>query len=365
MTFIIGSYPYFLLILIEIIIFVFGKKTENKKLKNIFYIVGLLVIFLFLIFKNDSVGTDTLSYRTAFEETCKSKRMVGKKDVAFYGSMLLFSFFSQSFFLYQLIMYLIIVSLYGCFIRFTSEDIFSSLLLFVFSIVFLMALSGLRQTIAMAICSMALFIFVKGKKYYKLISIPVWLVSCFFHSSSLVFPLVFISYFFKGEFNKKQIICYLLIYFASLVLGVWFFSSIYEIKDLTYQITSVFQGIPFGSLFHLSFLIVSLYLYLRFSDLENCEKLNVKIGSWSILLYCCFLSTSIFGNVISRFGFYFAPAILVFYPTVLKNLKPIKIKFVTLKTGYSFLLIVSFLALFLYDCLLKNSLGTFPYEWRF
>lgn len=366
MSFLVGSYPYFLLIILETIIFVFGKRFGDKKiLKNIFFFLGVLFIFVFLVFKNDSVGTDTLSYKNVFNNICNSKKITTKKDIGFYGSMLLFSYISNSFFAYQFFLYLFIVSLYSLFIRLLSDDIFLSLQLFIYSIVFLMALSGIRQSVAMSLCSLSLCLFIKQKKYFKLFAIPIWIASCFFHSSSVVFSLMFISYFLKVNIQKRTIIIYVFIYLSSLVLGVWFFSFLYEIKDLTYFITSKNQGLPFGSLFHFFFLMVCMLLIVYFKEEGNDGDSFIVSCSWCLLLYCCFLSTSMFSSIISRFGFYFAPALIVFYSNGIGQLKPIEFKRIPLKTICYITIISCYALLFLYDCTFKNSLGTFPYKWRF
>ena len=242
-----------------------------------------------------------------------------------------------------------------------SKKPFLALVLFLGTPLFPMFLSGMRQTLAIAFCAMAAAIAVRGRKWWKICSLPLWLLAITFHSSALCFALFGLVFLFRH--SKTTLLCLSWVYFFVLVFGASLFSVLYQFRDLGYFLTSYSLGVPFNSLLFFV-LFVGCYLGFLFSGKE--ENRISLIMCFPFFMYCMFMSTSSFSEIMSRFSFFFA----IFPPIVISNLfasrffgELFRRKALRLSLKYLFLTFFAFLCI--YNCCINNVMHTFPYSLRF
>ena len=357
-----GAVVYIALLFLLMAATIVAEVTNKKWLKITLYVLQLLAVFLVCILKSDTVGTDTPAYKSAFDTTKATGKIFGKKDVGFYGFMFVGAKLLPNFFTFQIVFYFLTIAAYGFTFYWLTKKPHLALVVMCGTPLFTMLLSGMRQTMAICICCLAMIVFLRAKKWKKLFALPIYIVAIFFHESAMAFALFFLCYFIR--FTKGNGLIFLCVYAVFLLFGDRLLSALYHIYDLQYYITSISLGLPINSLVFFFTLIACWLVLRRYGFLTKASPVL-----WGVYCYCLLMSSSSFSHIFSRFAFFFAPTIPLLICQVvslLLNRQPVRIlekKYA--QVGLICLPMAAFAALSLYDLCLSNSLGTYPYAFRF
>ena len=328
---------------------------RSKKIKIIIFILILSFLFFLLIFKADSVGTDTRTYKLVFDEMVSTGKISSNKDIAFYNLMLLFAKTIPNFYVFQLFSYVFFIVGLGLFAYKTTDRPILLLIVLFGTPIFPLLFSGLRQMYAIIICCLSSLLFLKCTKLYcKIGSILVYLIAIFFHSSSIVFGIFFFYKLIK--INNKTFFIFVASFLLFLLFSGDLLYFLYSFKDLEYFITSNTLGVPINAII---FFIIFILCY--FVNKRKGEITQYTVFLWPSFLYTLIMSTSSSSYFLTRFGFYFAIFLCPLVTQTVKNLQFDDKKNKIIYIGICFL----FCFFGIYNLWINNSMGTFPYLWRF
>lgn len=193
--------------------------ADKKKQGKIILIFGMVCIYLLLALKKNTVGVDIKGYQEQYE--LSRWRAWWDFDSAHFepGYVLLQKVFSKlgvSFQLYMAILYAVLcLSLYF-FIKKYSPNVTLSLLIYICYQFFVFDISGIRQMLAMAICTFSYLLADKKNRRAFFLSLLLIILASTIHQSALVFFVVPVINMFRREevsllFNVIIIIgCYFL-----------------------------------------------------------------------------------------------------------------------------------------------------------
>ncbi len=357
-----GMLMYFLLAGLMMLATIAAEFANKKWIKIALYASQLTVIFLVCVLKANSVGTDTAAYENAFIASKEKGKLASSKDVGFYAILLVASKILPNFFSFQIIFYLFAISAYGATFYFLSKKPHLCLAVLLGTPLFLMLLSGMRQTLAITVCCTSIIVFLKAKKWWKLTALPIYILAYFFHQSALIFILFYVCHFLR--ISRRSGFVLILVYVVFLTLGEHILSVIYSFADMPYYITSVRLGLPVNSLLFFIILLISGFVFAYYHILYKATP-----ALWGVYLYCLLMSTSSYSHIFSRFAFFFAPAIpLLVADAVATTIEKQPVAILERKAPQVILIgavMAVFSALAIYDLCFTNSMGTYPYAFRF
>ncbi len=298
---------------------------KNKTIKLVIFL-SLLIGYLSLgILKGSSVGLDTANYSHIYESaklaTFKDYVITDKLEYGYYASAYLFS---ASLKLPEIIFNAFNFLVIGVFLFLTfchKERKTLYLTLFLFAGFFCMSFSGVRQSVAISICTFAFFFYFesKSKTYVRLLVFYLLVTIAFlYHKSSIVLFIVPLITLIDLEFYQTPFVPLLLLLFFPILL-----SRIYIIV-----ITNINQNsIVFDSRLSLTlvmevvFIIIMYFLYntslgKRIRDKFNISDLNFgKVDSrymWLVYLGCVFMCLNYSSTIATRFSMFFYLGIVYF-----------------------------------------------------
>jgi hypothetical protein len=205
-------------------------------------------------------------------------------------------------------------SLFFTFIR-QSVDVTFSILLYITIGTFSMALTGIRQTLAMSISWLSIYFIEKRKFLFFLATI---LLASSFHNSAVVF---FIAFFLGGiKLSRNQCISLFLVTLST------FFSRNLLNPLVAYIQPSKYNGIDIYAGYDINVLVllvpITILLFcIVFNDYDNEKKCDYQDSFF--FMFCClnvfFLILSLNNNQLGRLSYYFNIGICILIPSIIKK----------------------------------------------
>lgn len=316
-------FPYVLLILSifffsflekEKISFACGSKVLDSRYLCCFFCI--LILDLFVGLRATTVGIDLPNYIIRY---VSSKFIL---DSPFERGYAYLNYFFQNIIQVPFQVFLFFLSSITClslfflFIKF-SKDITFSLVLYITIGTFTMAMSGIRQTLAMAITWLSIYFIEKRK--LLLFSFLVLLASSI-HNSAVIF---FGVYFLWGlRLSRKQ--CFILMIFS-----LSFFYARFLLSPLVaFLQNSKYEGMSLNANYNINFLVLLVaisipffcYLYQEYDKDKKCNCHN----SFFFLFSCLnviFLIVSQSNNQVGRLAYYFNIGNCLLIPSVIDEQK--------------------------------------------
>lgn len=345
-------------------------KDKNKYIKAIPFIALLFAYFMMAILKSKNVGIDSYNYGemyeryklTSFVEILKTKNV----EVGFYGLTHIFSgVLNLPIIIFDSFCFLIIcVCLFFSFYKQENKTVFLAVFLFVGF--YCMSFSGLRQSIAISLATLAFTILfeksgknavLKYAEYFVLIA----LASLFHKASLMLFAVPVLTMLFVKD--------YMIPYFPILVLlfSPLLFGRLIILASANFDRNiNVFDGRVALTLIGETVFVVLFYLlYMTPLGKKVRSKMDVsdfeyskKDSDYLILIYlsCLFVAFNTASTVITRFSMFFYLGITYYLLKIASTINKPKLKF-------AYLLAITLLlgAYFVYS---TPTLGLVPYEFR-
>lgn len=343
---------------------------KHKIRKAICISIPLLVFLIMMTLRSFSVGADIKTYYEIFVRYQNGTDSPGKKDVLFYYLLLLFSKIPGvlGFRLFLFCEYLFLVV--GCFLLlyYYSENIHVNLVILLMCPLFPLLVSGLRQTLGIAFCLISMF-FVKRitNKYIKWsLSLIAWALSCFCHISSVFFVIYYVILSFN-KFKKINILILVGIWLFACIFTRYMFPVINSFYNFGYGSGGAFNGLPkISILYFLLILVAALFfnkeniklpLLGEFNFPDKYRELFKESFSMSFV-FCLVYTSACWNNVTPRLGIFF----VIGFPTVASVIirgfkKP------TTRFSLNLLVIVLSIVGFIYENMITNACGTYPFLW--
>lgn len=307
---------------------------EDGRFRTILF--GALPLFLVLGLKSADVGVDMVSYVYRYENAKEMMTSsVTSSEMGFNLFNLFLSKIGVPWQMYLSICAFILMAGWMSFIRKYSTDSYYSFFIYVTIGLFTMNLSGIRQSLALAMCLMAMVIYenmysTKKKKAFILFEL-IALLAATFHNSAIIFSVV--PFFMRFRFTKRQ--CLMLLLFASAAI-------LY--KDIVTSFLPSFEGTRYEEftfdeeyginvlvvLFTITVPLVSLIFIQPEADNRLSKKITAMFIFASINVF--FTMLSINNNQLGRVGYYFQPCYLILLPCAINSIKSEEkpmVKFVT------------------------------------
>ena len=321
-------YFYFLILFYWLLLFAFSK----NKITTTRLIFAVLPLFLIMALKSVSVGSDTISYYNRYVEAFDM--LSASNTISEPGYNLVNYFFHDiigvPFWVYNAVLSAFICYVFAVFVRHFSTNIYLSLFIYMTIGLFTMSMSGLRQILAVTICTIpVIWLKVSEEKGNEKESHRFWrllfgvllvLVAFSFHNSAIVFmPLIFMM---DLRLTKRQTIVIMVIaittlLFRSLIVGIMgnFVLDRYEKYDLE-------EGYMMNILALLVPIVIGLFcVFLSKPDYgNNTYSKAVSLMFIFLALQVAFNDLSLSQNQIARLGFYFMNSYVILIPYALKRL---------------------------------------------
>lgn len=341
---------------------------KKKKAVNIAFAFVLVVYVLFATLRANSVGLDTDNYSESYylsRNLDKAKDIISrnKPEYLYYGLATLFSHYLKLPEFYFRLFYYSIIAVCIFFSLINAEHKTFIFAIFLFLGYFIMSFTGVRQSISMAITTLAVstFLFSKLSKIKKYIFYYVLnIIAIGFHSSALimlVIPLWLLVPRKKGDFIFALPILIFVpliikngIYLASFYTYVQYGFASYR-PSITYILTTLLVIVfyIFAANTKLSNFLNNKFKKIKFSYTDLDDKIMMII-----LISLAFLSTNVFSVVVTRYAMYFYLIVAYFIYKFVDCFQDKKLKIV----AYSSILTFFFLY-FLYSL---PPLGLLPYK---
>lgn len=287
-------------------------------------IMGAIPLFLILSLKSVNVGVDMVSYIYRFENAREMMTLFStSSEMGFNFYNLFLHKIGLTWQLYLMTCSVILMAGWISFIHKYSIDTYYSYFIYVTIGLFTMNMSGLRQSMAIAMCLIALVIYENNYQIKKvkalIIFILMVLFTATFHNSALIYIIVPI--FFRYRLTKKQ--CFMLIFFSSaaiiyknLVTGIIPSLEGTRYSDFTFEENYAIN--PLVIIFTIVIPLISLYFIPTEGDSRYSKKHSLMFFFSSLNIFFTILSIN--NNQIGRVAYYFQPCYLVLLPSILAQM---------------------------------------------
>lgn len=301
---------YFLLIVAEVLLaacFKLNVKDRVKQEQNI-AMVGMFLIFLLLALKKETVGVDIIGYLDQYEAVAEMEWGANKYYHFEKGYVQLSQLFAKNGVPFQLFLALLYaVWCHSCYllIRDYSPNALISLLVFICYNFLVFSISGLRQTLAMAVCLYAFRCAVKYTKIMAILSVLLVLAATTIHESAVVFFAVIAVVLLMNREVK------ITVWLAILVAVTLLRTEVWQIVSMFYgeKITAFTLGGNFIFICGMLFLACFSYSYYRgqFKTLKTIGGKIFHVEAFHLrmffLVLLCYIIFS--GGTLLRANMYF------------------------------------------------------------
>ncbi|UYG93834.1 EpsG family protein [Cytobacillus firmus] len=306
-------------------------QTNNNLMKNrgkIHLFFGSVSLILIMGLRDETVGTDIISYKNEFENAdYYLNNLLRPTELGYSFFNNLINTIGFNFQMYLLIISIIIIgSISLLYYRYSKNVLMSFYLHFTIGL-FAMSMSGIRQILAVSITIIAFIFLMKNKK------LLFFLFTCLaytFHNSAIAF---LITIFFKNiKITKKS--GFIIFGIASLMFFMkgWLTIIVQYLtpdKYLKYLEISFDTNInPLVILVNMAIPLACLLLWPKSSEGKESNILSIIFILSCINFLISFLSVEI--KYLSRISFYFMVYNTVLIPNVINNIKSKEIKTIAL-----------------------------------
>lgn len=359
---------YLLLMVLPLILsFLFYNVKDKRKNKyiSIFFFSYLIIVF---VFRDYSVGRDIPSYLDAYEKSSFHDWFDFDwiyMESGYIFLMKIFSTIGFTFRFFLLFLYSILVIPLSIYICRSSRDLSLSLIIYVCFQFFVFNMSGLRQTVALALCLIAFIIAHKNGKRAFFEYLLFVLAAISIHRSAIVFlPAYFIM---RQKLTFRMILFYGIIAVLSIIKSNSILSYFQKNEITNYEFD---EYLTIGSTFYFVLGIVILtYIFDKGKDNETSwlntknnifartEKISIGLSNYANLLACSILLLLVFnGTILMRASMFYQLALLVVLPNMLFTLP--KDFRVVIKFG----IIILMFAIFYFTVLVPSQFDIVPYK---
>lgn len=336
-----------------------GASLEKANIRKVYLVICFLAIALMIGLRHFSNGSgDTRFYCVNWielRETTFSDFKVKLFEIDLEkGYLIAVWIFAHIFKDYQFVMILsgtfFAISV-CCFVSKNSKNPIMSLLIFNCIGIFSFLVQGLRQGIAMCIC---LFAIEKCKKKQLFKFILLILLAMTFHSSAILFSVVYILQNFKINVPSFMVFTLVVIIVVSLLPKIFQFMNTLLNDDYSTETATSEDSVIITVLIYAAILLVSLLFYEKSKDDNH----------YSIFFYMCCISTIMMmlrgstSTIVERVGFYFSFSSMILVPNCIDNIedKPTKI-FTNIAVGILFIVLA-------YHKASYSELVPYEFYWR-
>lgn len=300
----------YILLVIEGVIL---EKSTNVKGRHIFLIISYLQLTLILGLRAQSVGIDTESYIAYFKLV--SLGISGWMEPGITGISKVILLLGGNQQLLLLICAIVTVAGFYYFIINTSDDIYLSVLILYSLNFYFFFFNGIRQSIAMAITSVAI-VKINREQYYRAI---LWVIlGMLFHTTaSIVFVCIAIKKL-KIKYKKNYVYILGILGIILVIAGrdiVNILSKLYT-KYAAYMDSSFGQqGNIINPILFMCIYVFCSYYYKRIKNKEN--ELLIIMLALGVILY--FLSIKV--QIVNRLAYFFTISSISLIPNVIVTFK--------------------------------------------
>lgn len=286
--------------------------SKRRTLFSILVFCGLLLLYGL---RDSSVGVDISQYKYIYENA--GGLLPGfwnfKGDFGYYYFN--FFFFSRGvpWQIYLFLVYAIVSLAITLFLHKYSDNVYFSLFLFITIGFFTMSMSGLRQSLGVALC---LFSYIladsankKRKRIYKVfflfLSLAFWFIAFTMHSSAFVFGVFYIIRYFK--IKRTWVLAGIIIVLLSFLYGGYLlnaFQWVFPERYKDYSITDAYNVHPLLIAVYVVFILFTCFAIPPTEAKKYYSKTDSLMFVFA-LLNLLFLCLSIHNNQIGRLRFYF------------------------------------------------------------
>jgi hypothetical protein len=319
-------------------------------------LMGGIILFCLAALKHDSVGIDTISYIDDFVslKNYSYQEATGWVEPGFTSLKLFIHFLTDNSSIYLAALALIYVTSVFTFLSRYSKEAFMSIVMLISLGYFQFSLSGLRQSIAIAII---LFSYKYIKEKNPLYFLGIVLTATLFHNSALVFIIAYPAAHWK--INSKHFIILISIIIAVLLFGEILLEVIlsiikldfFDVRFIAYfdnQSTLSLSG--FAILFSIWF-----FCYLIYKKYDSHDQISVLLNIVFVGLIFQSL-TSIVGEFF-RMAMYFSIFSIVLLPNSILLIKSVNIRVMVY-------MVISTLLLLYYFLFGVYNYGLFKFYWE-
>ena len=327
-----------LLIIFTLLILGIILTLSNKKvLKIIFLVLTFCILFILSAFRSANIGNDTYEYLQMYNKFGQALNIFEIDTDIEMGfviiNKILYSINPSSIFL-LIVTSALILSVMLIFIYKNSNMVWLSVFLFINFRIYYFTLSGIRQSIALAIVLVS-YKFLTEKKAIPFV-ITVLLASTF-HMSAILFLIVYpIS---NIKYTKRVLAQYMVIGIFLLSLFNVFITLVFRFfpKYRVYLTSSYFESIKIASIVEFLIIFIVLIFGLVVSYKNNnllnlgsrLEFLKSNIMFHIITLAVVINLVSINAGVIQRAALYFFIFVIIFVPKVIAEIKNKELRVLT------------------------------------
>lgn len=312
--------------------------------KAMYCSLTFIILTLFMGLRAESVGVDVPQYVYRYENVKTLIEMGGISMLEWGYNYLTFFFHDILGVPFQLFLFFIsaITSFSIVFVLYRySDDFFTSLTLYLTIGCFTVALSALRQTIAISLLLFSLY-FCEKRKIFP------FLILCFFaysmHNSSLIF--IFVYLFWGRRLSLKSSVSLLASSLGTILLANFLIYFISYFMPTKYAEMDLYVGYNINYLVLAVPILITLFCAF-FMDYERENKLNEKNSFFFICscLYLVMMFLSLKNNQLGRLSYYFSAGNLILVASTLnyqmkKDAVPTKIvKTIILILSYAYFFI--------------------------
>ncbi|URZ87629.1 EpsG family protein [Floricoccus penangensis] len=331
-----------------------SEKVLKNLLKSIFFILSFLVVFIPSAIRY-FVGIDYTTY-TFFQIPATLNGRTDIKVEPLYKILIKFGFWLGKGETYQYIFALtafIIIIFVFLYIKDQSTNLYLSVFIFMFGGFFTFSLSGMRQSIAVAIFLYSLKFIKENKIFPYMVCV---LIATLFHTSSLLY--IFFYFIKKIRINP---------YFVVTVMGLVFIfgnmmrSAIFYVSNKLGLYSEYFNGEfdngSYGRILIVHALVVMLLILVIYFMRKNelYEKINTELQLH--YMGCLIVSMISLLPTPSRLLYMFIPVYITLVPNLLRKIDDKYLKI------YAYFAIVLFYCIFFYlYVIVKNTYMTLPYQ---
>ena len=318
---------YFLFILFTYIVYKFyyripigyAKDSQKSKLYLKFTILACVFIVVIIAFKDLSIGTDTERYYYHYLSDDKPNWREGNisgQELGFRYLQYICRELGLSWLSYSILTSIIIVAPLGWLFYKYSNNIWASFLLYVTIGLFAVNMTGLRQSLAIAMVTIAT-VSIFEKKYFRFI---LFVFAAFlFHYSAIVAIVLGLIPLLKYR-NKFQLIILLLVpLIVKLIGGALFgFIDVYLPERYDGYESQSFSMNPLLFLMWYLLLIFEWYSLVKNKDVSNVDY-------WFYVMMVCFVSSIFLSEHVymaSRISYYFENAVVASLPRFIYKFPP-------------------------------------------
>lgn len=333
-----------ILVFIIVITLILKRIYGNEFIKNNkkYLIIITIILTLFLILRDTSVGVDTDNYRKIFEyahdKTFIELLTYGRHEIGFkYYAKILSCICNNYYFFLAITSILSMIGFYF-FSRDNSKNYFATIFIFITFNYYIYSFGLLRQALAISVLLYSIK-FIKDRKFWKFLIFVI--IASLFHKTALVFlPLYFL---YNIKITKKRFIIWLLIIIfmlisKSLILD-FILNYIYKPANL-----SISSGGGYKMLILLIGASITSYYY---QDKLILDEKNNQLYINMIFIATLIQVLATYFGIVFRVTIYFSFSLIILVPLILNAINNVKIKRI--------LFVLMYISLFAYYILSINS----------